>query len=570
MSKDEPPQLTSPDFKRITGKLRVIKRRKRPDAVSDSAVLSSPIESSVSKQRVRGRNPFRSLPANGDADRVTARSALSAASPAADSDSLDSDCFIPRTPEKVEQWPVADTTGNSEMFIIPSSPDYSPRRKLKRRQLASLDYKSIPEHAAAANSESPARPQSSATVVDKVIRDYSLCTKLRLTSRFDFCSLVAASGDVHSQALDDFMTGRPCQNPHVALHRHLHCYVYPNMPWLRLFPRTSNKKASQALPLKASSALDIQWKETYTSVYASLVSGHLSCHYFYALCEGFTLLFHRCTECKTIRAVVYPTTRGFRQKLQERGIDFTLPLEDERRKVLTKEKKLRNTPITESEATPAFVHSASSKTGHELSIAEDDPNTSLTEGEVNDPLEWLEDIGLEKSHFPSLRPSKVQMEEESFKNIDYRPASTVLISGQMFVDRLVDFTRNYNKTIASTGELASIPPTILSRSPFLGATIQKLELRSGWMTSDGGEKLSYIDLERPLLTGVIDDIMKDVVEPGVTSGEAVAVSMQLVDDTEVFNVIKCADSSCSGSVPAVSHDIKPQTSFMYKNHQYYY
>lgn len=50
-SKDEPPQLTSPDFKRITGKLRVIKRRKRSDAVSDSAVLSSPIESSVSKQR---------------------------------------------------------------------------------------------------------------------------------------------------------------------------------------------------------------------------------------------------------------------------------------------------------------------------------------------------------------------------------------------------------------------------------------------------------------------------------------------------------------------------------------
>ena len=44
------------------------------------------------------------------------------------------------------------------------------------------------------------------------------------------------------------------------------------------------------------------------------------------------------------------------------------------------------------------------------SAAEDEHNSSLVEGgEGDDPLEWLEGIGLKKSHFPSLRASKTQM-----------------------------------------------------------------------------------------------------------------------------------------------------------------
>ena len=48
--------------------------------------------------------------------------------------------------------------------------------------------------------------------------------------------------------------------------------------------------------------------------------------------------------------------------------------------------------------------------------------------------------------------------------------------GESFVDRLKDFIIGYSRTVATTGQLAFIPPTIISRSPFLGATIEKLEV----------------------------------------------------------------------------------------------
>ena len=55
----------------------------------------------------RARNPFRSLSAN------------PFSSPAPMDDSVESDCFVPKTPEKL------DFDSHSEDFIIPSTPDDS-------------------------------------------------------------------------------------------------------------------------------------------------------------------------------------------------------------------------------------------------------------------------------------------------------------------------------------------------------------------------------------------------------------------------------------------------------------
>ena len=42
--------------------------------------------------------------------------------------------------------------------------------------------------------------------------------------------------------------------------------------------------------------------------------------------------------------------------------------------------------------------------------------------------------------------------------------------------RLTKFLIEYDKTKATTGQLANVPPTILSRSPFLHANIEKLQV----------------------------------------------------------------------------------------------
>ena len=67
-------------------------------------------------------------------------------------------------------------------------------------------------------------------------------------------------------------------------------------------------------------------------------------------------------------------------------------------------------------------------------------------------------------------------EEEAFRRIDYRPASTMTITGEGMLTRLTKFLIEYDKTKATTGQLVNVPPTILSRSPFLHANIEKLQV----------------------------------------------------------------------------------------------
>lgn len=45
------------------------------------------------------------------------------------------------------------------------------------------------------------------------------------------------------------------------------------------------------------------------------------------------------------------------------------------------------------------------------------------------------------------------------------------------MSRLTKFLIEYDKTKATTGQLANIPPTIISLSPFLHANIEKLQVR---------------------------------------------------------------------------------------------
>lgn len=70
-------------------------------------------------------------------------------------------------------------------------------------------------------------------------------------------------------------------------------------------------------------------------------------------------------------------------------------------------------------------------------------------------------------------------DSESFKKIDYKPESTILVATRLMTNKLFDFLTTYTKCASTTGQLANIPPTLISRSPFLHGSINKLKVGSG-------------------------------------------------------------------------------------------
>ncbi|KAF6023236.1 DONSON [Bugula neritina] len=524
--------LTSPDFKRITGKLRLVKRRTRSKL---SREIDKPQKSSLqtngsSSLAVRSVNPFKST------SNVT--SSLNTPS---EGNTL---C---KTPERIERQTSTELCSpNDNQFVIPSTPEYD---TCKRRRVSSCE-----------SDDNVSINKSDVTKVLPV--DYSLCTKLRLTSEYDLTTLTEASHADESQALADFIMGQKESSLGKAFIKHLHYYTFPDLPWINLFPRTtSDKTKSSSLPAEAHSALKMQWKSAFQSAYNGLVMNSSNQSYFYMLCDSFTVLFTRCQKCEVLSAVVSPTTRGFRQHLQNKGIEFSLPISEEMNK---------NSPVsscsTQCGSTDPQSTVSSLTDGNSVSGA-DSFETSKQGVAEEDPLEWLEDIGLEKSQFPSLRAAKVQMEEESFKKIDYRPSSTLCITGRKMLDKLKVFLTDYNKTISVTGSYANTPPTILSRKSFLNATIKKLEVRSGVLLDERGERQSYLDLIGPVLPGIINDLFTDVIST-VPSHHSVHVHQVNLHNSYVCNsVYRTCYHSCR---PDIRHSDSATSAFKYQGGSFYF
>lgn len=128
------------------------------------------------------------------------------------------------------------------------------------------------------------------------------------------------------------------------LRRFCFTWIYPNLPWLNLYPRIQNR-ADRKLNLTAAAKSKEQFfkdsksdscKQLRDDWYSSLKSlYHLvrarQCAFFYACANYFTILFRAAgvAGIDTMHAIITPTTNGFRAMLKEEGINFTMPLFDE-------------------------------------------------------------------------------------------------------------------------------------------------------------------------------------------------------------------------------------------------
>ncbi|XP_062605339.1 protein downstream neighbor of son homolog [Saccostrea cucullata] len=296
--------------------------------------------------------------------------------------------------------------------------------------------------------------------------DWSLKVKLRVVSKSSllWCTQIKTADE--AKGVTDFVYGGSQVNAEEDKSDFYSCclyWIYPNLPWLRLFPRIVPDSKIRSSPNGLLNE-DIQkslledWTESFTSAFHQLRSQH--CPYFYFCTHQFTVLFRAAGVAgqSSQNAFLTPTTRGLREALKNEGIEFSMPVLERKRESSTAEKP--QSQDSEQQVPPPADEE------------DDDEFLDTDEG----ASVWLESIGLDKRQFPSLDPNKVKIQREGFRVIDNRPESLIYVQGAD-VQGLFNFLLNCRSCVASSGSQVGVPPTILSPSPFRGASVQTQKVK---------------------------------------------------------------------------------------------
>jgi hypothetical protein len=260
------------------------------------------------------------------------------------------------------------------------------------------------------------------------------------------------------------------------------------------------------------------------------------------LTQSFVVLFRAQNICgmEEIHAILTPSTKGLRQLLKD--INFTMPLmpsnmrkSDSASQIngdnsstnvdcqndlsnLSESNQVNFTaPISSDETNSTDSNSnngiddlkkgnnteklKSNKTNDD---DEDDENED--EDDSDEPDEWLEQIGLNSTvnfKASTLQRNSKDAQKESFLNFDNRPRSTLFFTEGGDVQALFNFLLNSKVCVASSGPLSGVPPTLLSPTPFLNATLQKVKVEQNIvksLTSTGSSLTQYaLDFIGPLM-----------------------------------------------------------------------
>lgn len=171
--------------------------------------------------------------------------------------------------------------------------------------------------------------------------DWSLKTKIKFLSRkpFPFNHKLKiseeASGVTSFTRCLDITNSTSSLDASIKSKFHQCCLYWqqPYLPWMELFPRNRTKTANIS-----SIATNATIKDGFRNAYADSLRSlfHLirtkQCCYFYLRTNHYTILFRAAGMCgfSEIHALVAPTTRGFRQILKKKDIEFTMPLKKHR------------------------------------------------------------------------------------------------------------------------------------------------------------------------------------------------------------------------------------------------
>ncbi|XP_026157193.1 protein downstream neighbor of son homolog [Mastacembelus armatus] len=298
---------------------------------------------------------------------------------------------------------------------------------------------------------------------------------------------------------------RSCSELRRAFQQSLVYWQHPSLPWMSLFPRINaersfaGKNAPWAQDTALQQSLMNEWSVSLSSLY-SLLKARL-CPYFYLCSYQFTALFRAAGlgGSSNITASISPTTRGLREAMKAEGIEFSLPLAEERKK----HKNQRDLSVDHGEE-GEHKEKAEEPGEPERSKAnagEEEENDARSDDEDDDGFSWLEEMGVQDK---IKKPDSITIQlrkEGRTTSLDHKPESVAQVEGS-HTFTLINFLINCKSLVASAGSQAGLPPTLLAPVAFRGATTHTLKARSVNVKSQVGssfQNISSLEITGPVL-----------------------------------------------------------------------
>ncbi|XP_066561872.1 protein downstream neighbor of son homolog isoform X2 [Amia ocellicauda] len=336
--------------------------------------------------------------------------------------------------------------------------------------------------------------------------DWSLKTRLLFTSPLPFTwtehlkaqeeaqGLTQHSRAAHASLPTHIQEPRSCAELRRAFQQSLLFWQHPSLPWIPLFPRigADRRLAGKSSPWSQDEGLRqtlmSEWSASLTSLH-SLLRARL-CPYFYVCTHQFSALFRAAGlgGAPVITALLTPTTRGLREAMRSEGIEFTLPLLEEKGKCRNSGSVSSGSegPLQTGPGDGQCGSEARDSGGEEEEEEEEQQQQQQEEEDDDDDggFSWLMEMGVQdKIKKPDSISVKLRKEHGTVR-LDHKPESVVLVQGPDTFT-LLNFLINCKSLVASAGPQAGLPPTLLAPVAFRGATLQTLKARSVSVKTQG-------------------------------------------------------------------------------------
>ncbi|XP_045904624.1 protein downstream neighbor of son homolog [Micropterus dolomieu] len=298
---------------------------------------------------------------------------------------------------------------------------------------------------------------------------------------------------------------RSCSELRCAFQQSLVYWQHPSLPWISLFPRINAERnfTGKSTPWAQDTALQqslmSEWSVSLSSLY-NLLKSRL-CPYFYLCSYQFTVLFRAAGlgGSSSITAFISPTTRGFREAMKAEGIEFSLPLVEERRKS-REQQNLTESQGEEEEPKEKAQECSELKEGEDCRASDEGGNDGYDEDE-DGSFSWLKEMGVQDK-IKKPDSISIQLRKEGHAvSLDHKPESVVRVEGS-HTFTLINFLINCRSVVASAGSQAGLPPTLLAPIAFRGAAMHTLKARSVNVKSQVGstfQNISSLEVTGPIL-----------------------------------------------------------------------
>ncbi|XP_062303268.1 protein downstream neighbor of son homolog [Osmerus eperlanus] len=371
--------------------------------------------------------------------------------------------------------------------------------------------------------------------------DWSLKTRLLFTSPLSFSWAEQPKAQEEAQGLSQHCRAeysalpqsiqdpRSCAELRSGFQQCLQYWQHPSLPWMSLFPRIGaersfmGKNSPWAQDPALQQCLMSEWSVSLSSLY-SLLKARL-CPYFYLCSYQFTALFRAAGlgGSSSISALLSPTTRGLREAMKAEGIEFTMPLLEERRR-RSKE------PAGSSQDTPREQeeHTELSEDSGKEGLDDDDDD------EDDGGFSWLTEMGVQDQiKKPDNISIKLRKERDAVC-LDHRPESVVCVEGT-HTFTLINFLINCKSVVAGAGSQAGLPPTLLAPTPFKRATLRSLKARSvnvKTQVRSGYQDVCSLEVTGPIMPHCLHAVTR-LLRPAQRGGFSTALYTH--EPTAVFN-----------------------------------